>query len=497
MEYDGLRAEGHLGVKMVSRVARHMLAALGGIVALAAVPGTASPQSPPGRFRADEFRERVLPQSPAERLRADDDRERIANEISAAVASSGPQSADLIEPLTALGELYATEGQHALAAAALEEARHVVRANYGLYTLDQAPLMEQALENQQALGNFAMVQALEEELYDLANRHPADLRTVAIHRAMGARRITLLRRFLADEYPAEIYGESGLFSFTRSSVVTDLVSEAQIHYADAAAVVLRNGLYSSDELRDLEMETVRASDLFRQLDDRIRYFRPGGPRRYGVGARERGPGWDVTAMEELQTRTNALWDLTGSESSQEAKQRRQRVGDTPGPYRLGRESYHRLVAYDEARSGSTPADEQAWRSRLKAYLEVVDWDLLYSENGAALDQYARVHALLRTNTIAEPLMAELFEPPIPIVLPTFLPNPLETPASARYIDVAFEVTRYGIGRRIEILGAAPNVSAAAKNDLVNLIRRSRFRPRVADGELGRASPVVVRYYLND
>jgi hypothetical protein len=474
-----------------------MLAAVGGIVALAAVPSVGFPQPPAERFRPPEYRERVLPQSPADRLRADDDRERIAAEISAAVANSGPQSSDLIEPLTALGNLYATEGQHALAAAALEEARHLVRANYGLYTLEQAPLMQQALENQQALGNFAMVQAFEEELYDLANRHPADFRTVAIHRAMGARRMNILKRLLADEYPAEIYGESGLFSLSRGAVAADLVSEAQIHYADAAAVVLRNGLYSSDELRDLETEIVRASDLFRQLDDRIRYSPSGGFRRYGVGARERGPGWYVTASEELQTRTNALWDLTGSESSQEAKQRRQRVGDAPNPYRLGRESYHRLVAYDEARSGSTPADEQAWRSRLTAYLQVVDWDLLYSENGAALKQYARVHALLKTNAIAEPLMAELFEPPIPIVLPTFLQNPLETPASARYIDVAFEVTRYGTGRRIEIIGAAPNVSDAAKNDLVNLIKSSRFRPRVTDGELERASPVVVRYYLND
>jgi hypothetical protein len=358
--------------------------------------------------------------------------------------------------------------------------------------------MEEALENQEALGDFAMVQALEEKLYDLANRHPADLRTVAIHRNIGARKMDLLRRFLADEYPAELYGESGLFSLSRDAVVTDLVSEAQIHYADAAAVVLRNGFYSSDALRDVEMEIVRASDLFRQRNGRSGRAHPlGGSRPYGVGAKERGPGWDITATEELETRTNTLWDLTGSESSEEAKQRRQRVRDKLTQYRLGRESYHRLVAYDEALSGSTPADKQAWRRRLEAYLQAVDWDLLYSHNGAALDQYARVHELLKTNAIAEPLSAELFEPPIPIVLPTFLPNPLETPASARYIDVAFEVTRYGISRRIEIVGAAPNVSDAAKNDLVNLIEGSRFRPRVTDGELGRASPVVVRYYLND
>lgn len=478
---------------MVSRVARHMLGTLGGIVALGAVPRTG------------------FPQSPAERLRADDDRGRIAEEISAAQVRGGPQSAELIEPLTELGELFETEGHHILAIAALEQARHVVRATYGLHTLDQASLIEQALKNQQALGNLAMVEALEEELFDLARRHPDDLRTVAIHRDIGARRMDLLRRFLAGEAPPEIYPEVGLYSFTRDAVVNDLVSEAQIHYADAAAVLLRNGLSSSDELRDLELEIVRAGDLIRQQNrpdlrsrlagagimDCVCQHPFGGFRTFAVGARERGPGWPVTATEELRTRTNTLWDLTGSESAQEAKQRRERVADLGNRYRLGRESYRRLIAYNEAVPGSAPADGPAWRSRLEAYLQIADWDLLHSANGVALDEYAQVHQMLEATDIAEPLIAEIFAPPIPIVLPTFQPNPLDTPLSARYIDVTFEVTRYGEGRRIEILGAAPAVSDAAKNELVRLIKRNRFRPRVTGGELARASPVAVRYYLND
>ena len=114
----------------------------------------------------------------------------------------------------------------------------------------------------------------------------------------------------------------------------------------------------------------------------------------------------------------------------------------------------------------------------------------------AFDQYARVHELLKTSGFGEPLIAELFAPPIPVVLPTFQPNPLETPESTRYIDVTFEVTKYGESRRVEIAGATPNVSDAAKDDLVSFIKGARFRPRVTDGELGRPSPVVVRYYLN-
>jgi hypothetical protein len=52
-------------------------------------------------------------------------------------------------------------------------------------------------------------------------------------------------------------------------------------------------------------------------------------------------------------------------------------------------------------------------------------------------------------------------------------------------------------RRIEILGSSDNVAAAAKDDLVHLIERSRFRPRVTDGQFAHASRVVVRYPLHD
>jgi hypothetical protein len=460
---------------MASRVARYVLGTVGCVVGI--VPSTGLSQSPAALARGEES-------------------ERVAASIRAAQAEEGADSAALVGPLTELSVLYEAEGEHALATAALEQARQVVRANYGLHTLDQVPLIRKALENQQALGNFAMVHALEEELFALAERFPDDLRTVVIHRELGERRMDLLRRFLAGEAPAEIYGEP-VYSFQGGNLMQDLVSEAQIHYADAAAVILRNGLYSSEELRDLEMAVVRASDVFRQR------FRPtereadgsirNTPREdYGVG-QALHQWWNYT-LETLRTRANELWDLADPAASQDADRRRLRVDHITTRHQLGRESYLRLIAYDDAVWSTDP---NAWRRRLEAHLQLADWDLLYSENGAALEDYASVHALLENTAMAEPLVATIFAPPIPIVLPTFLPNPLETQVSATYIDVAFEITKYGEGRRIEILGATPSVSDNAKRELEILIKSSRFRPRVTDGELARASRVVVRYYLND
>ena len=194
---------------MVSRVARHTIRNAGHHHRPRGVPGTGFPQSEAERVRADE-------------------KERIAEEILAAQAKDGPRSPALIQLLTDLGVLYETEGQHVLATAALEQARQLVRANYGLHTLDQVPLMQQALANQQAIGNFVMVRAIEEELLDLAERHPDDLRTAAIHRDAGKRRLDVLRRFLAGEAPGEIYPETGLYSFWRD----DMISGARLGRAD-------------------------------------------------------------------------------------------------------------------------------------------------------------------------------------------------------------------------------------------------------------------------
>ena len=489
---------------MVSRVAVHVLGTLGGIVALLAVPGNGFPQSQPQQVDA---------------------KDRIAEEIVAAEEQGGPRSPALIEPLTELGALYEAEGQHALATAALEQARQIVRINYGLHTLEQVPLMQQALVNQQALGNFAMVQAIEEELLGLAERYSDDLRTVAIHRDAGRRRMDVLRRFVAGEAPGEVYPETGVYSFFNEDVIVQLVSDAQIHYAGAAAVILRNGLYSSDELRGVEMEIVRASHMAHQQNNPSIHSRPAAmpvtPRDNTFSSVSNNrlyrsydydrPFYNPT----LEARTNALSALaSGADvedvraALQDAPAAVQDAADAPDAiqglrgdgmtsrYQLGRDSYSRLIAYDERAFGES-ADEAGLRSRLEAYLQLADWDLLYSQNGTALDQYAQVHELLTTTDIGKPLIAAIFAPAIPIVLPAFVPNPLKTQESALYVDVAFEITKYGESRRVEIVGAVPNVSDAAKDELVTLVKGSRFRPRVTDGDLGRASPVVVRYYFDD
>ena len=88
---------------------------------------------------------------------------------------------------------------------------------------------------------------------------------------------------------------------------------------------------------------------------------------------------------------------------------------------------------------------------------------------------------------------------VPVVLPTFSPSRLvssETPGSLGYIEVAFEITKYGEAKSIEILDTSTNTTEAARLRIRDLISWNRFRPRMANGVFEDPSRVVVRYYVN-
>ena len=79
------------------------------------------------------------------------------------------------------------------------------RANYGLRTLDQAPLIRQWIKNAETMGNFKMAWDLEQALLALAHRNPNDLRAVPILREIGDKRLDLLERYVkGEEFPPQI-----------------------------------------------------------------------------------------------------------------------------------------------------------------------------------------------------------------------------------------------------------------------------------------------------
>lgn len=178
----------------------------------------------------------------------------LAAAIDAEAARNGPSSPALIVPLEELSGLYEQSGDLALAIDAVRQSLAVMRINRGLYTLDQAPLLQRLIRNEDKRGNAKAAWDTEKKLLVLVKRHPGDLRTAAVLRGIGDRRKVILARYLAGEFPVEIElgcyyrvpvptgvpPDTGCRSGSRSMLIFNLQREAESFYRAAAFVEWRH-----------------------------------------------------------------------------------------------------------------------------------------------------------------------------------------------------------------------------------------------------------------
>lgn len=367
----------------------------------------------------------------------------LTEQIEQALVQGGSYAKELIDPLRSLAEIYQQSGNHDLAAAVTEQAMQVIRANYGLRSLDQAPLIRERIRIEEERGNAPEAWSLEHSLLTLARANLGDVRSADIFAEIGEKRMDLLRRFESGERPPQLQlgcyysyyegrplplseesNKSGCTSGSQGTAARAMLADAQRNKIAAIGVLFRAGQFSSPELRGLELDLVRST--------------------YAYGGR----------------------------------------------YETGRESLRRLMTY-------AAANGEPMINRANALLQLADWDLLYEHRAQALDTYEATYETLKRNGVEPASIDELLSPAIPIVLPAFEPNPLATPPSAEHIDVSFEITRFGVGGHAKVLAKTANVSREAERRLIRLIEQQRFRPRVADGAFPRSVVVQVRYYASE
>ena len=351
-------------------------------------------------------------------------------------ARGGPYSEELIEPLTSLAVLHREAGDHDLAAAVIERLMHVVRVNHGLHSLEQAPLLAQLIANEEAAGNAETVWGLQDDLLDLARRNPEDLRTVAIYRdiadqrlaQLGARKLPLRSVCRGNEILPGCSESPPGGELRYTPVVNGLVfAGAMNNWASAIGVLLRNEMYGSPELRELEAQIIK-------------------------------------------------W----------------------GNCDVARDGYRRLIAYDAA-SGET------WVKRAATIVRAADSELVCSQTrplhrDAALELYREAYDVLARNGVARASIEEMLSPEVPIKLSGSPPaeaysmSPGPAAGSEGHIDVAFEITKHGRARNVEIVDETASAADDNRRRAVELVRTGLYRPRIIDGKIADAAQVVWRYH---
>jgi hypothetical protein len=164
-----------------------------------------------------------------------------------------------------------------------------------------------------------------------------------------------------------------------------------------------------------------------------------------------------------------------------------------GDSKTARQSLVRLILDDAANSEPM--------SRVDRLIQLADLDFRNRHTQTqALDLYLETYAYLEKQGVARARIDEIFSPATPIALPTFLPNlfaPERAQGATGYVDVEFDITRFGTTRRIRILDTSGNVSNAAQGRVTRWIVENHFRPRVIDGQFANASRVVARHYVHE
>jgi hypothetical protein len=360
--------------------------------------------------------------------------EPLLTSIAEEEARNGPHSASLVELLTSLGLAYQENGEDVLALTVLDRALYLKRVNEGLFGIDQAVLLERLIESQLKIGRFESAEELRGKLLELARRNRQDERSARIFREAAEREVDRYETYLREGLPPTFTIGGDPMAPQREAA--DGVRRARRLYNEAIWALLGDPGENRAELAELEKELARTY-----------YLEASGRSRWYQGV------------------------------------------DDP-LYGLGLMSHKRLVDYSEVMASPSAAVDYA-----RALVELADWSLLFSRNGTAVKRYAEAYDLLVQQSVSSASIEEFFPTATPVFLPAFAP-PLEGVAyagSTGYVDVDFEIGKYGQPRKVTIVAVTGDDAATISKQLAFAIGNGRFRPSpVNDGAEYR-----LRYSLAD
>lgn len=356
-----------------------------------------------------------------------------------------PYDPQLAEAGMALGRNLQALERHEEAIAEFERARQVLRANGGLYELQQLPLLDAQLESRLALQQWAEADGLQETRFQLiqssAQTTPRQLAEASLRLADWQ-----VRRFLQERSDSRPSG--------------------------------------NNEPRPIGLQLERAYDLYLQALTLQRTDRS-TTLEFLTTIERRIAGLVRLVSDELQASSQNSLTRLGSNSRKRSRQ-------TPNRHLVkdGTSALQRAVAY-HLEAPVPDVTETAQRM-----LELGDWYLLLDERRAAIRSYEEALALLESAEL--PPAPEALGSGLPVLDPAagYLEEPgRQPPGYEGYIDVEFEVNRFGKAQRPQILASSTQEPELQKA-LLQRIRSSTFRPGLAGESVLAQHRVQLRYYFS-
>ena len=372
--------------------------------------------------------------------------------IKAKELRDGTFAPDLVDDLVTLAGLYQESGEHDVALGLLDRARQIVRVHAGLYSLDQARMIQQAIPSYEALKQRSAAVEAQTELLGLARRNPSDARVAQIYAEVANSHVEDVERFVSGDWSVPLnvsftFGYSGVDGPDlplATQYAWRSVTAAQRNYGEAIHAIVRNRSLDGPSLDELEGGLMRT------------YY--------------------------LQERNPHLF----SPDRLSYKPMREHL------HYLGVSSYERRLHYSALfkKPESEIASEQ---------LELGDWHLLFGEQELAYAAYRSARATLEKSGAPAEEIEAFFAPPTPVLLPTFGTSYVGADEAAGYqghIDVAIALDDAGRSTRVDVTGRSVAATDAIVQRLKKYVAKSVFRPRFTNGDWASEDHVSLRYYFS-
>lgn len=364
-------------------------------------------------------------------------------------AENGEYSPSLIPLYRTLAGIYLEIDGYGDAIDVLEQAQQVVRRHEGLYSLDQAALIEEMIDIDLAVTPNEESLERENVLRDLVERNPGDPRNAGILTRMAGRQQDVADYVLIHGAAPELTLNVSMNGLnprrssppTARSIAGSMLRQARASYGYAMRAALFDGQAELSQLFELE-DSIIDTYYFELMNPQLR--RGWGPSR-GQGA----GSLYVGATHTLEAKLSNIRRFSGSPEAV-----------------------------------------------TRALIEIADWDLMFSRFGHAMQGYQDALDYLREESGDDKRVAAVFSPEAPVPLPALAANAnvFDDQSNVRgYFDVEIEINRFGGVRDIVVTGRSENATDAIERRLRRFVFLSRFRPRYVNGEWRRTDRFALRY----
>jgi len=362
----------------------------------------------------------------------------------------GPYSPGIPQQAEALGDLYLKLGDPANAARAYEKSLHVLRTNQGLYTTEQQGLLRKLIDAQLAMNDLQRAQELHESLYHLQQKlfGPGDTNYIAAQLEWADWNVD---RLLLDESISA--GRQGV-------ELTQHLMAAQDSYINVIEQIQQASADKTDP------RLVHAEKKLAALN-------------YIANAKTRFSVTSQPLSNQVQSENPAIYIQQGSR-------------DEMAFFFNGSNALKRAIAY----SLESPSPD--YLSIAEQMMDLGDWYLMFERRTAALEIYADAFEVLVAINASEEDFATVMSPGMPVDIPDSSRKArlLANNEFEGYIDIEFQLGKFGDARSAEIIGASNEDASPVSKALLRKIRQEKFRPAFINGTATSHENVKLRYYYS-